>query len=497
MTSTAPRRRMLAVLLAGGLLATTLAAAGGVGTATARPAGDDGPAGAGRPPTGPHYDRFGGDRSVRLRATGRFRTQRIGGRWWLVTPEGHPYWFAGVANADPRGTADRSGRYAYAETVAAKYGSLENWADAQLARFRDWGINGLGGWGDTSSMEGRVPYTKVLGLGGWTTDYWSPSWAAGARSRIEATAAEVRDDPWFVGYFTDNELSWALDIRTLQTSLDLYLAMPATAPGKQELIRFLRQRYHDSIDALRADFPALTVSRWDQLAAPVGPIRFTDQPGGQATQGEWSGRIMSQYFSVVGPALRQADPRHLNLGVRFIAQLTSPQVLRAAARWVDVVSVNFYELTEQWAGIQTYAESTYPLLSTEHLLRDFSLRGTKPVLVSEYGYRAADSGLPNSWPPMMPVLPTQADRAAHLANYGRCALGNPSMVGAVWFEFGDEPAAGRFDGEDSNWGLVGDDDEPYAEVTATLRTLHDEAYARLRGARPGPCTEIGPPRPAG
>ena len=496
MGSTARRPRSLAVLLTALVLAaatTTVAAArplDGDGTSAAAPGGI-------RPPTATaKFDRYGGDLSVRLHATGRFRTQRVGGRWWLVTPEGHPYWFAGIANADPTGTADRNGHYAYADTVAQKYGSVANWADAQLVRFRDWGINGLGGWGDVSSLEGRVPYTRVLGLGGWRTDYWSPSWATGARRSIAATAAEVRNDPWFIGYFTDNEMSWALDIRTFQTSFDIYLAMPASAPGKQELLRFLRERYHGSIDAVRADFPALTATTWEQLAQPVEPIRFTEEPGGQATQGEWSGRIMAQYFSVVGPALRQADPRHLNLGVRFIAQLTSPQVLREASRWVDVLSVNYYEPNEQWGGLQDYAAARYPLVPTAGMLREFSGGGAKPLLISEYGYRAADSGLPNTWPPAMPVLATQAERGAAVADYGTCALGNPSMVGTVFFEMTDEPAAGRFDGEDSNWGLVGEDDEPYPEVTRELRTLHDAAYARLRGYQPPACRDFEADRPA-
>ena len=151
------------------LLAALVVAASATGVASARPLDPGGQAGTGsvRPPSvAPRVDRYGGDLSVRRHATGRFRTERIGGRWWLVTPEGHPYWFAGIANASPDGTADRNGRYAYAETVALKYGTVERWADAQVARFRQWGVNGLGSWGDPSSLEGRGPYTKVIVAGG-------------------------------------------------------------------------------------------------------------------------------------------------------------------------------------------------------------------------------------------------------------------------------------------------------------------------------------------
>jgi hypothetical protein len=41
-------------------------------------------------------DRYGGRLDVRLRATGWFHTQKAGGRWWLVTPDGHGFFSLGV-----------------------------------------------------------------------------------------------------------------------------------------------------------------------------------------------------------------------------------------------------------------------------------------------------------------------------------------------------------------------------------------------------------------
>ena len=35
----------------------------------------------------------------------------------------------------------------------------------------------------------------------------------------------------------------------------------------------------------------------------------------------------------------------------------------------------------------------------------------KPILVTEWGYRADDAGLPNSWPPVYPTLADQDERA--------------------------------------------------------------------------------------
>jgi len=35
---------------------------------------------------------FGGWKEIRSKATGFFRTERIGGRWWLITPDGYGYY---------------------------------------------------------------------------------------------------------------------------------------------------------------------------------------------------------------------------------------------------------------------------------------------------------------------------------------------------------------------------------------------------------------------
>ncbi|MBP5636407.1 MAG: hypothetical protein J6X25_02675, partial [Bacteroidales bacterium] len=41
--------------------------------------------------TDPATDQYGGWKDVTYEATGFFRTQKVGDRWWMVDPEGHPY----------------------------------------------------------------------------------------------------------------------------------------------------------------------------------------------------------------------------------------------------------------------------------------------------------------------------------------------------------------------------------------------------------------------
>ncbi len=46
-------------------------------------------------------------------------------------------------------------------------------------------------------------------------------------------------------------------------------------------------------------------------------------------------------------------------------------------------------------------------------------------------------------------------------------------------KYADQPKEGRFDGEDSNFGLVAEKDAPYQELTERMKKLAWSAYANL------------------
>jgi hypothetical protein len=71
------------------------------------------------------------------------------------------------------------------------------------------------------------------------------------------------------------------------------------------------------------------------------------------------------------------------------------------------------------------------------------------------------------------------DRADHFERYVRALVRMPFVVGYHWFEYFDQPAEGRFDGENSNYGLVSGQDEPWdtlvqrvTQVNARLEQDH-------------------------
>ncbi|MCB1039384.1 MAG: hypothetical protein KDA94_07640 [Acidimicrobiales bacterium] len=461
--------------------------------------GLSGPSGTGRAVAAdPAFDAYGGWAGTTEVATGFFRTQQVDGRWWLIDPEGHPFFSNGINHVVPEGTPDRNGHAAYHEAILAKHGTEEAWADAQVERFDRWGTNTLGGWSDNDLFAGRgVPYTVLFGFagygGGRVDDFWDPAWADGVAASAQAAAVEHAGDPWLVGYFLDNEVPWTDDWRPGPFSG--FFGRGAEEPGKQHLVAWLEARY-GGFDAFALDF-ATSATGWSDLAAataatPIGP-------GAQATKDAWSGEVARRFFGVTGAALRAADPDHLNLGARFVGQLITPEVLDAAGADVDVVSVNWYEIKDSWKELIGALGPDF--LSTDDTLAAHRSLVDRPFLISEFGWRARDSGLPNTYPPLQVVVDTQQDRADNYRNFGSCLVNTGDVVGAHWFEMTDEPAIGRFDGEDDNWGMVTEADDEYEVVVASSADVHAAAYAPLADPSwsPGACTPISdrvaPPQP--
>ena len=106
-------------------------------------------------------------------------------------------------------------------------------------------------------------------------------------------------------------------------------------------------------------------------------------------------------------------------------------------------------------------------------------------MVMEYSFRVADAGVPNSYPPIFPTSAEPARRAPRRADrYSLRLYSTPWFVGDQWFEYVDEPAGGRFDGEDSNFGLVVLRRPPVVDTRQTMTEVHARAPDRLPAAHP-------------
>ena len=51
-------------------------------------------------------DKYGGNSEIKLESTGFFHAKKYNGRWWIVDPEGHPWYSAGMVHVIMNNTAN-------------------------------------------------------------------------------------------------------------------------------------------------------------------------------------------------------------------------------------------------------------------------------------------------------------------------------------------------------------------------------------------------------
>lgn len=421
-------------------------------------------------------DSWGGHADLSWESTGFFRVDSSCGRWWFVTPEGHPFYATGVNHATSYADYGQvNGVSVYAQTVADTYGDAEAWADATADRLRGWGVNVAGSWSDYDRLGARMAYAVNLSLadGDWQSgavaDWFDPAWSEAVQSTVAAQVSPRAQDPNLLGYFLDNELRWGTDWRGADKLIELYLAKGATAPGKAVAVDEILAFYGD-INAANAALSTSFADRDAMLAATDWDI----QDPTLITR--FISRAAEQYFATTTAAIRAADPNHLVLGNRESAPVTPMEAWRAAAAHVDVLSANNYVYLD---GVVDAARALSGAPDPAGMLAAMHAELDLPLLITEYGFRADDSGLPNTWPPIYPTFDTQAERTDAWEDYVREAQAAPWVVGHHWFEFCDQPVEGRFDGEDNNWGMVNELDEPYPELTARMTEVNAEIWQEL------------------
>jgi len=437
--------------------------------------------------------RWGGIASGRFRPSGYFRVDQSGGVFWLIDPDGGRLLSKGVDTVRfDQDQIRNSDRIPYAEACRKKYGSLNAWRAAVARRLASWGFNTLGSWSDEAvASAGPVPLavTPNLDLGmsfAWQKndqakseptqefpDVFDPDFNVHIRRRARELCAQRSGDRNIIGWFIDNELRWGPDWRGSDDLLPLFLNLSAASAGRHAAIDFLRKRHRD-FKEFNASWRSAARS-WDELAAlthieppfrrkpPYQRSERTEDEANLADSGRglfaadfdaFLARVADRYFELTVAAIKAADPQHLVLGCRF-AYVPPTAVIDAAGQHADVVSFNCYELDAS-AAIDAYAVTG------------------KPCLIGEFSFRAADSGLPNT-NGAGPHVATQAERAACFERYVNAALHHPTLVGYHWFEHADQPAEGRFDGENSNFGTVTIDDRVYEELTQAMASINAEA----------------------
>ncbi len=456
-------------------------------------------------------------------ATGYFRTERRDGRWWLVTPVGSLFFSLGVgviqteavatyiegrehlfetlpsldgplarhfgegnnAGDNPVGQARAfaRGRWFnfYTANLERKYGPDWKgvWPQVTLDRLRAWGFNTVANWSDAAVTQAkdsrgrRLPYVYSLWYGGefarvgTAADWWGPMpdpfdprFAQVVEQWLEPKLQERSSDPYLLGYFVDNELSWAMG-RNSKKDRERFslvygvLQQRHKSPAKAAWCAALKERYTigQLNDAWKTQF-----SSWENwLDEPFFPPEEIPEPM-RSDFSAFSQAYAEKYFGTLADIIRRHDPNHLYLGARFSS--FAKEHVQGCAAHCDVVSFNLYAPDLEGAGDWSFLEKV-----------------KKPVIVGEFHFGATDRGLFGA--ALIPVG-SQEERGKGYARYLHSLARHPSFVGAHWFQYIDQPLTGRlFDGENYNVGFVSVADTPYPELTRAATAANSEVY-RLR-----------------
>jgi hypothetical protein len=299
------------------------------------------------------------------------------------------------------------------------------WIDLTARRMFAWGFNTVGNWSDPRLGNAhRVPY--VVTLQGWgietgpmgVPDVYAPEYAANI-DRAAAQQCDARkDDPYVLGYFLGNEPPW---------------------PGRESV----------AVDAI--------------LAGPESALKkaakaFLANGDSPERRQAFLYQAYQKFVEAASAAIRKHDPNHLNLGLRF-GSTAPPEIVRLS-RIFDVYSLNNYAYQVNQAEI----DKVRSLID-------------RPILIGEFHFGTPGRGMT----PGLKQASSQEERGVAYRYYVENALADPSIVGAHWFEWIDEPSTGRFDGENYNIGLVDVTDRPYGELLDAAKATH----RRLQGVHAG------------
>jgi len=399
-------------------------------------------------------------------ASPRWSTVREGDVWWLRTPDGQAFYSKGV-NTVHGGTDKDKTREGGAFHWENHFTDIRQWRQEARDNLLRWGFNTLGGWSDPSP-EMNLPLMVELDLGRNARLHWfdlfDPANQSKAIEMAQELTAKYRDNPNLVGYFTDNEVGW------WNTPLfRWYLEQGWNNHTKRMLWQLLHDHYEGDWNRFLQDWVAQDGSQsFEDLKKSRVAIKLRAGGEGIRLIGRFTHLCARHYYELVNKALRQAHPEALILGDRLPLYYNQDAVL-AMADQVDVISTN-YNVDEPDGWVAPFYFNGLRQLAD------------KPVLVTEFFFAAEENRSGNKNTGHLMTVATQDERAAGLANAIEAFAGFPNVVGAHWFQYCDEPTAGRDDGENFNMGLVDIANRPYEQVTTAFAAFNGKLESIHRGA---------------
>ena len=459
------------------------------------------------------WSRYGGWKGKRFEATGFFRTQHDGRRWWFVDPDGYVFLSTGVcgigygsggpitgiedlfdwlpADNDPvfsttlsggqtnqrsptgvtgqtqtaqrnaTGAAGRRSMSFYNANMIRVYG--EGWQDkwnsitAGLMKQLRFNTAAVGGNAEFR-IRNKIPY--VVTLRGFPStsirvyrdfpDVFAEEYLTNS-IRYAEQLNDYKDDPYLIGYFLCNEPQWGFGYHNIAYEM---FGVNQQSKTKDAFVKWLGEKYGNDVAALNQAW-ALNLKSFEDLKQ----MTFKEYPSPVADKDfyDFSVVMVQKYVNIPTDEVIKVDKNHLNMGMRY-AWLSSDLLYKAGERF-DVFSINGYGIDPP---------------PTDEIAR---ISG-KPVIIGEFHHGATDRGLPATG--IIGVL-NQQDRAAAYRNYIEQGFARPELLGMHYFQWVDQPFYGRGDGENYNIGVVTTGNLPYPELTKAMSETNERIYKVAAG----------------
>jgi hypothetical protein len=434
------------------------------------------------------FSRYGGNAGATAAIPGEngfFRTHHDGKRWWLVDPDGKPFWSSGIdcVNGDISAKIDglekaliwlpdRSGEFAdarhgreggdnvdyYVANFIRAFGAKDwrqNWTMIAYSQLRQFGFNTVGNWSVWQfSRMMKFPYVRPLSFAAKHVpnvyrdfpDVFDPKIDADMSAYADQLL-ETADDPLMVGYFLMNEPTWGFAHESIAAGM---LFNTDACACRDALAAHLKSRYAD--DGVLSSAWKMPDATFARIAR--GRWRGVLSEPAVADLKSFSTVMVDKLFTLMTDACRKVDSHHLNLGARYYT--VPPDWALAGMKRFDVFSMNCY---------------------ADHVpakdLAKITAVTQRPVLIGEWHFGALDVGLPASG---IGRVPDQAARGQAFRFYLEQAAAIPECVGVHYFILNDQSALGRFDGECYNIGFVDVCNRPYEPLAEAARKSHERLY---------------------
>lgn len=443
------------------------------------------------------WSEYGGWLGKRFDATGYFRTQHDGERWWLVDPEGYVFYSNGLDCVLPNEECpvegieslfswlpEEEGAYKDAWGVNEWYGPVKSinfsalnlirafggnwwseWAKITRRRMIQWGFNTIGNWSDPDFIQiSKLPYVWPLDHFPETQkkifrdfpDVFSDEYRSNA-IRFAQELHAFKDDTYMIGYFLRNEPEWAF-IHGLIIAEEL-LESSEDFVSKRELLRYLTERYEGDINKLNCAW-GTQLSDFSDLNRPIRKASLLSEHARQDLKA-FSRLMIELYVKIPSEELKKVDPHHLNLGMRY-AYLADDDLLEGCENF-DVFSINCYKM------------------NPEEEINMVGLKTGMPVMIGEYHFGALDRGMTATG---LRGVTSQEERGKAYRYYSEHAAASPYCVGAHYFVLPDQAALGRADGENYQIGVVNVCHKPYEDFVTHLQATHQSIYSVAAGEKP-------------